>query len=222
MSIIEHFMQPEVRPFAIAALMIALVGGVEIAGMIVGMSFSELFGHAFDVGHDSNVGGNDSGIAQALSWINVGSVPLMICILLALGIFSMAGFLIQDLARLVAVPLPATAASVLAAAVSVPLLRSATRYAAHLVPQDESYAVGLSDLVGRVGEVSVGPLDGGLPGRVRVKDVHGNWHMVTASAAPDSQPLEKGTPVLLVDRKDGRFIAIAATAELTTPQQDRR
>jgi len=218
MSIIEHFMQPEVRPFAIAALMIALVGGVEVAGMVVGMSFSELFGHAFDVGH----GSNDSGIAQALSWINVGSVPLMICILLALGIFSIAGFLIQDVARLVAEPLPATAAGVLAAAVAVPLLRSATRYAAHLVPQDESYAVGLSDLVGRVGEVSVGPLDGGLPGRVRVKDVHGNWHMVTASAAPDSPPLEKGTSVLLVDRKDGRFIAIAATEELTTPQQDRR
>ena len=218
MSIIAHFMQPEVRPFAIAALMIVLVGGVEVAGMLVGMSFSELFGHAFDIGH----GSNDSGVAQVLSWINVGSVPLMICILLALGIFSISGFLIQDVARLVAVPLPATAAGVLAAVVAVPILRSATRYAAHLVPQDESYAVGLSDLVGRVGVVSVGPLDSGLPGRVRVKDIHGNWHMVTASAAPDSPPLEDGTSVLLVDRKDGRFIAIAAADELTTPQQDRR
>jgi membrane protein implicated in regulation of membrane protease activity len=212
MVIIEQFMQPEVRPFAVAALMIALVGGLEVAGMIVGMSFSELFGHALDFGH----GSNDSGIVQAMSWINVGSVPLMICILLALGIFSISGFLIQDVARMVAMPLPATAAGVLAALVSVPLLRGATRYAARLIPQDESYAVGLSDLVGRVGEVSVGPLDGGLPGRVRVKDVHGNWHMLTASAAPGSPPLDKGTPVLLVDRKDGRFIAIAAAEELTT------
>jgi membrane protein implicated in regulation of membrane protease activity len=212
MVIIEHFMQPEVRPFAVAALMIALVGGLEVAGMVVGMSFSELFGHALDFGH----GSNDSGVAQVLSWINIGSVPLMICILLALGIFSISGFLIQDVARMVAGPLPATAAGLIAAAVSVPLLRSSTRYAARLVPQDESYAVGLSDLVGRVGQVSVGPLDGGLPGRVRVKDVHGNWHMVTASAAPDSPPLDKGTSVLLVDRKDGRFIAIAAAEELTT------
>jgi membrane protein implicated in regulation of membrane protease activity len=212
MVIIEHFMQPEVRPFAVAALMIALVGGLEVAGMVVGMSFSELFGHALDFGH----GSNDSGVAQVLSWINVGSVPLMICILLALGIFSISGFLIQDVARMVAGPLPATAAGLIAAVVSVPLLRSSTRYAARLVPQDESYAVGLSDLVGRIGQVSVGPLDGGLPGRVRVKDVHGNWHMVTASAAPDSPPLDKGTSVLLVDRKDGRFIAIAAAEELTT------
>jgi membrane protein implicated in regulation of membrane protease activity len=212
MVIIEQFMQPEVRPFAVAALMIALVGGLEVAGMIVGMSFSELFGHALDFGH----GSHDSGIVQAMSWINVGSVPLMICILLGLGIFSISGFLIQDVARMVAMPLPATAAGVLAAVVSVPLLRGATRYAARLIPQDESYAVGLSDLVGRVGEVSVGPLDDGLPGRVRVKDVHGNWHTLTASAAPGSPPLDKGTPVLLVDRKDGRFIAIAAAEELTT------
>jgi membrane protein implicated in regulation of membrane protease activity len=212
MVIIEHFMQPEVRPFAVAALMIALVGGLEVAGMVIGMSFGELFGHALDFGH----GSNDSGVAQVLSWINVGSVPLMICILLALGIFSISGFLIQDVARLVAGPLPATAAGLIAAIVSVPLLRSATRYAARLVPQDESYAVGLSDLVGRVGQVSVGPLDGGLPGRVRVKDVHGNWHLVTASAAPDSPPLDEGTSVLLVDRKEGRFIAIAAAEELST------
>jgi membrane protein implicated in regulation of membrane protease activity len=214
MSIIDHFMLAEVRPFAVAAVMIVLVGGVEIASMLVGLSVSELLGQSVDLSH----GDGDSGVGHVLSWVNVGGVPLMICILLGLGIFSISGFLIQDVARLVAAPLSATAAGVLAAAVTVPLLRGATRYAAQLIPQDESYAVGLSDLVGRVGEVAVGPLDGGLPGRVRVKDVHGNWHMVTASAAPGSPPLEKSTSVLLVDRKDGRFIAIAAADELTTQQ----
>jgi len=155
-----------------------------------------------------------------LSWINVGSVPLMICILLGLGIFSILGFLIQDVARLVAVALPPTAAGLIAAVATVPLLRSSTRYAARLIPQDESYAVGLSDLVGRIGEVAVGPLDDGLPGRVRVKDIHGNWHVVTASAAPGSPPLPKGASVLLVDRTDSRFIAIAAADELSVSQPD--
>ncbi|MGJ4949485.1 OB-fold-containig protein [Bradyrhizobium sp. HKCCYLS20291] len=212
MTIVDHFMQPEVRPFAVAAVMIVLVGGIEVGSMLLGLSISELFGHAIDLGHD----GDNTGIGQVLSWINVGGVPLMICILLGLGIFSIAGFLVQDAARLVAVALPPSAAGALAAVITVPLLRSATRYAARLVPQDESYAVGLSDLVGRTGEVAVGPLDGGLPGRVRVKDVHGNWHTVTASAAPDSPPLPVGAPVLLVDRKDGRFIAIAAADDLTS------
>ncbi|NPU14481.1 DUF1449 family protein [Bradyrhizobium sp. 83012] len=216
MTIIEHFMQPEVRPFAVAAVMIVLVGGVEVGSMLIGLSVSELLGQTVDLGHD----GNSTSIGQVLSWINVGGVPLMICILLGLGIFSITGFLIQDVARLLALPLPASAAGVLAAIATVPMLRSSTRYAARLIPQDESYAVGLSDLVGRTGEVAVGPLDGGLPGRVRVKDVHGNWHAVTASAAPGSPPLPVGALVLLVDRKDGRFIAIAAVDELVPSQPD--
>ncbi|CCD92886.1 conserved membrane hypothetical protein [Bradyrhizobium sp. ORS 375] len=216
MTIIDHFMQPEVRPFAVAAVMIVLVGGVEIGSMLIGLSVSELLGQTVDLGHD----GNSTSIGQVLSWINVGGVPLMICILLGLGIFSITGFLIQDVARLLALPLPASAAGVLAAVATVPMLRSSTRYAARLIPQDESYAVGLSDLVGRTGEVAVGPLDGGLPGRVRVKDVHGNWHTVTASAAPGSPPLPVGASVLLVDRKDGRFLAIAAADELVSSQPD--
>jgi membrane protein implicated in regulation of membrane protease activity len=216
MTIVDHFMQPEVRPFAIAAMMIVLVGGVEIGSMLIGLSIGELLGQSVDLGHD----GSGTSIGQVLSWINVGGVPLMICILLALGIFSILGFLIQDVARLVAAALPPTAAGLIAAVATVPLLRSSTRHAARLIPQDESYAVGLSDLVGRIGEVAVGPLDDGLPGRVRVKDVHGNWHAVTASAAPGSPPLPKGASVLLVDRKDGRFIAIAAADELTVSQPD--
>ena len=44
MSIVEHFMQPEVRPFAVAAVMIVLVGGVEIASMLIGFSVSDLLG----------------------------------------------------------------------------------------------------------------------------------------------------------------------------------
>ncbi|CCE02273.1 OB-fold-containig protein [Bradyrhizobium sp. STM 3809] len=211
MTIIDHFMQPEVRPFAVAAVMIVLVGGVEVGSMLIGLSVSELLGQSFDLGHDAG----DTSLGHVLSWINVGGVPLMICILLGLGIFSISGFLLQDAAHLVGLPLPAPAAGVLAAVVTVPLLRSSTRHVARLVPQDESYAVDLADLVGRTGEVAVGPLDGGLPGRVRVKDVHGNWHTVTATAAPGSPALPKGAAVLLVDRKDGRFLAIAAADELT-------
>jgi membrane protein implicated in regulation of membrane protease activity len=152
-------------------------------------------------------------------WLNVGGVPLLIFILLALGLFSIAGFLIQDVARLVLAPLPAAIAALAAAAVALPLLRASTREVARVIPQDESYAVSLSDLIGRVGQVVVGPLDQGLPGRVRVKDVHDNWHTVMARAAPDSPPLQKGARVLLVDCRDRLFIAIAATDEIEVAKQ---
>jgi membrane protein implicated in regulation of membrane protease activity len=214
MGLIDHFLAPEVRPFAIAAVMIAIVGAIESLSMLIGMSLSEMMGKAIGFDHDSN-----SSFINALLWLNVGGVPLLIFILLALGLFSIAGFLIQDVARLVLAPLPAAIAALAAAAVALPLLRASTREVARVIPQDESYAVSLSDLIGRVGQVVVGPLDQGLPGRVRVKDVHDNWHTVMARAAPDSPPLQKGARVLLVDCRDRLFIAIAATDEVEVAKQ---
>jgi len=204
----DHLLLPEVRPFAIAAMMIIIVGGVEVTSMVVGVSMSELVGKAIDFDH-----GSDNAFINAVAWLNVGGVPLLVFIVVILGMFSITGFLIQDLARAVAGPLPLIAAVPLACAASVPLVRGTTRLVSRIIPRDESYAVELSELVGRVGKVSVGPLDQGLPGRVRVKDVHDNWHTVTASAAPNSPPLPVGAAVLLVDRRDGHFIAIAAPDE---------
>jgi membrane protein implicated in regulation of membrane protease activity len=214
MGMIDHFLQPEVRPFAIAAVMIGIVGAIEVLSMLIGVSLSELLGKAMSVDQNS-----DSAFINALCWLNVGGVPLLVFILLALGLFSISGFLIQDAARLVLAPLPASIAALVA--VSLPLLRASTREVARLIPQDETYAVSLSDLIGRVGQVVIGPLDQGLPGRVRVKDVHDNWHTVTASAAPDSPPLQKGARVLLVDCRDRLFIAIAATDEIDVVKQVR-
>jgi membrane protein implicated in regulation of membrane protease activity len=208
-ALLEHVMSPEVRPFAIAAAMILIVGSIEVVSMLVGASLSEMLGTNIDFGHPS-----DNGIVNAISWINVGGVPLLIFLLLLLGAFSITGFLIQDVARMVAGPLPATLASVGAVAVSIPLVRAASRGIARVIPKDESYVVGLGDLVGRVGEVVIGPLDHGPPGRVSVADIHGNRHFVSAVAAPNSSPLPQGTLVLLVDRVDTRFVAVKADDEL--------
>jgi Protein of unknown function (DUF1449) len=208
-ALLEHVMAPEVRPFAIAAAMILIVGTLEVVTMLVGASLSEVLGTSIDFSHPS-----DNGVINAISWINVGGVPLLIFLLLALGAFSITGFLIQDVARMVAGPLPAGIASIAAAVVSVPLVRGASRGIARIIPKDESYVIGLGDLVGRVGEVVVGPLDQGPPGRVSVADIHGNRHFVLAVAAPDSAPLPQGTLVLLVDRVDTRFVAVKADDEL--------
>ena len=134
-ALLEHVMPPEVRPFAIAAAMIVIVGSIEVVSMLVGASLSEMLGTNIDFGHPS-----DNGVINAISWINVGGVPLLIFLLLLLGAFSITGFLIQDIARMVAGPLPATVASIGAVAASVPLVRAASRTIARLIPKDESYA----------------------------------------------------------------------------------
>jgi Protein of unknown function (DUF1449) len=207
----DILLAPDVRPFAVAAAIMVTLGGIELLTMIVGFSISELVGHDFALDSETH-----SGIGGLFLWINAGRLPLLILIILALGIFSIAGFLLQGIAHSAGAMLPVAIAAFAAVALSLPAIRVTSRGIARIIPRDETYAVNDADFVGHVAEVSIGPLDQGLPGRVRLKDVFGNWHSVPARASPDSAPLPVGASVLLVDRDTRSFIAISAPTDLIT------
>jgi Protein of unknown function (DUF1449) len=208
---VEIVLAPEVRPFAVAAAIMLSLGGIELLTMIVGFSISELVGHDFGIDSESH-----TGIGGLFLWINAGRLPLLILIILALGIFSITGFLLQGIAHGAGGVLPVSVAALAAAALSLPAIRVASRGIARIIPRDETYAVNEADFVGHVAEVAIGPLDQGLPGRVRLKDVFGNWHNVAARASAGSAPLPVGASVLLVDRDAKSFIAISAPTDLMT------
>jgi hypothetical protein len=213
----DVLLAPEVRPFAVAAAIMVALGGIELLTMLVGFSIGELLGKDFEVDTD-----HPNGLGGLFLWINAGRLPLLILIILALGLFSIIGFLLHGLAHGTGVTLPAWIAALVAAAGSIPLIRNFSRGIARIIPRDESYAVNEADFVGHVGEVSIGPLDQGLPGRVRLKDVFGNWHIVAARASRDSTALPVGASVLLVDRDAKSFIAISAPADLVAQQSSHR
>jgi membrane protein implicated in regulation of membrane protease activity len=203
----EALAGPGLQPFAIAALMLAGLVALEIVSTLVGLSFTEVLGK--DFGEAGLLGG-------LLGWINPGGVPILVLILVLLAGFSAAGYALQALAAALWQPLPLAAAVPLAGLVSLRLSRSATRLVARVIPSDETYAVGDADLIGRVAEVTVGPLDAGPAGRVKLQDQHGNWHFPLARAAQGS-PIAVGTPVLLVDRDGPAFLVIPATGHLRAP-----
>ena len=207
----DILLAPDVRPFAVAAAIMVSLGGIELLTMIVGFSISELVGHDFGLDGDSH-----NGIGGLFLWINAGRLPLLILIILALGIFSIAGFLLQGITHGAGAVLPVPIAALAALALSIPVIRLTSRGIARIIPRDETYAVNEADFVGHVAEVSIGPLDHVLPGRVRLKYVHGNWHSVAARASSDSVPLPVGARVLLVDRDNRTFIAISAPTDLIT------
>jgi len=216
-AVTDILLAPDVRPFAIAAAIMAALGGLEALTMIVGFSISELIGadFALEAEHDSAIGG-------LFLWINAGRVPLLILIILVLGVFAIAGFFLQGIAHIAGTAIPVALAALLAAALSLPAVRATSRGIARIIPRDETYAVNDADFVGKVAEVAIGPLDQGLPGRVRLKDVFGNWHSVPARASADSNPLPVGASVLLVDRDSKSFIAISAPEDLAPQQPSRR
>jgi hypothetical protein len=216
-AVSDLLLAPDVRPFAIAAAIMLALGGIELLATLVGFSISELFGKEFAVDSDSG-----NGLGGLFLWINAGRLPLLILIILALGVFSVAGFLLQGLAHGVGLSVPAPIAALAAVAGSVPVTRVTSRGIAKIIPRDETYAVDEADFIGHVAEVSIGPLDQGLPGRVRLKDVFGNWHSLVARASPESAPLPVGASVLLVDRDAKSFIAISAPADLIAQQRSDR
>ncbi|WP_159012705.1 OB-fold-containig protein [Bradyrhizobium sp. S69] len=207
----DILLAPDVRPFAVAAAIMVTLGGIELLTMIVGFSISELVGHDFALDSETH-----STIGGLFLWINAGRLPLLILIILALGIFSIAGFWLQAIAHSASATMPVSIAALVAAGLSLPVIRVASRGIARIIPRDETYVVNEADFVGHVAEVAIGPLDQGLPGRVRLKDVFGNWHSVAARASPDSAPLPVGARVLLVDRDTRSFIAISAPTDLIT------
>jgi hypothetical protein len=216
-AVTDILLAPDVRPFAISAAIMLTLGGIELLTMIIGFSISELIGKDFSLETESH-----SAIGGLFLWINAGRLPLLILMILALGVFAIAGFLLQAVAHSVGTTVPVTFAALAAAALSLPAIRVTSRGIARIIPRDETYVVDEADFIGHVAEVSIGPLDQGLPGRVRLKDVFGNWHSVAARASPESTPLPVGASVLLVDRDAKCFIAISAPADLITQQQTSR
>jgi YqiJ-like protein len=207
-AVIDTLLAADVRPFAVAAAIMIALAGIELLTTLVGFSISHAVGKEidFDAGHNA--------VAGLVLWFNAGRVPLLILILLTLGIFSIEGFFLQAIAHGVGIALPAWSAALAALVGTIPLVRITSRGISRIIPRDETYAVNDADFVGQVAEVSIGPLDQGLPGRVRLKDVFGNWHSVPARASHDSKALAVGASVLLVDRDAKSFIAISAPADL--------
>ncbi|ANW01818.1 OB-fold-containig protein [Bradyrhizobium icense] len=216
-AVSDLLLAPDVRPFAIAAAIMLALGGIELLATLVGFSISELLGKEVTVESD-----HANGLGGLFLWINAGRLPLLILIILALGTFSIAGFFLQGLAHGVGISVPVSIAALAAAACSIPAIRITSRGIARIIPRDETYAVDEADFIGHVAEVSIGPLDQGLPGRVRLKDVFGNWHSLVARAGPESVPLPVGASVLLVDRDAKSFIAISAPADLIAQQRSDR
>jgi hypothetical protein len=210
----DILLAPDVRPFAVAAAIMVALGGIELLTTLVGFSIGGLVGQDASVDADSH-----HGLDGLFLWINAGRLPLLILTILALGVFSIGGFLLQGIAHSVGTAVPVAIAALMAAAGSIPVIRSTSRGLSRIIPRDETYAVSDADFIGKVALVSVGPLDQGLPGRVRLKDVFGNWHTVAARASPDSEALPVGASVLLVDRDAKSFIAISAPADLIAPPQ---
>ncbi|MCZ7480788.1 OB-fold-containig protein [Rhizobium rhizogenes] len=208
----EGIVQPGTAPFWIALLTVAGLGIVELVSVLVGVSASGLLDDSFSY---HAPGDTEAGLLGSwMSWLNAGGVPLLVLAVILLSVFAVTGFFIQGVASTVLLgPLPLPLAMSGAVAAAIPATRSLSLAVAKVIPRDETNALEQADFLGLTGVVTIGPLDQGKPGTVRVKDRHDNIHFLRAQAA-SGHTIDTGAQVLIVDGADGLFQAIPAPPDL--------
>ncbi|AQS64173.1 Inner membrane protein YqiJ [Rhizobium rhizogenes] len=208
----EGIVQPGTAPFWIALLTVAGLGIVELVSVLLGVSASGLLDDSFSY---HAPGDTEAGLLGSwMSWLNAGGVPLLVLAVILLSVFAVTGFFIQGVASTVLLgPLPLPLAVTGAVAAAIPATRSLSLAVAKVIPRDETNALEQADFLGLTGVVTIGPLDQGKPGTVRVKDRHDNIHFLRAQAA-SGHTIDTGAQVLIVDGADGLFQAIPAPPDL--------
>ncbi len=193
---------PHNLPFLIAFGALAVIALVQVTGV------SELIEGAGDL--DSPDGLEVGGFGDAFTTLlGLGRVPFLIWLGALLLIFAGVGVIGQSLlASMIGAPLSAGWAALAAGAVAMPLNSLAMRPLAAVLPQDETTAIGLDDLVRRDAEIQIGTARPGSPARAKVIDVHGQAHFVMVEPHDQAREFSAGDTVLLVRREGHTFYGV--------------
>lgn len=198
------FLLPELQPFTIAAAVLLALVAIEMVGTLAGTGLSDV----------AEMLPLESVADSALGWLNLGRVPLLILLILMLGLFSASGMVLQAIAEgSIGLLSPLVAVSC-SAAFALLTTGTASKAVARILPRDESYALAEEDLVGRVGIVTVGPLESHAVGKMSVSDANGNRHFPRVRPAQEGEKIETGASVLIVDMKGHEYRVIRAPAGL--------
>ncbi len=193
---------PQTWPFGAALAVMVGLAIVEGAGLLLSFHPS---------GWIENLLPDHPDLAEGpLGWLHVGKVPFLVLLILFLGGFALAGYVVQASVQGVAgFLLPAWLASIPAALAGLSTLRAVGGLIARVVPGDETTAVSEQSLVGRAGVVIAGSARTGLAAEAKVRDAHGRQHYVMVEPDIEGQTFEEGASIVLVRKAGVRFRCIA-------------
>lgn len=181
---------PEAVVFTAAWVLMLAIGAIEALGLGVGDFHLDL----------------DSGL---FDWLGVGRVPLLVLLVAFLAAFGSVGLAGQQAALAWTGALLSPWIAIPAAlVVALPLTAGLSRVLARIMPQDETTAFEIDDLVGRAGIITIGRAASGSPARTRVVDPHGQAHHVLVEPNDPAETFAEGDTVLLVRREGIGFRAI--------------
>jgi YqiJ-like protein len=202
----------ETWPFVVATLLLLLITVTEGLALLAGVSIFHALDHwLLQIPH-----AEQGPLDRGLGWLHVGRVPTLALLVLFLAAFAMIGFALNMVThRLIGLWVPAWVATPVACIAGFPIVRLLGARIGRLVPSDESFAVTLDSLVGRVATVLGGTARNGYPAEAKVLNQHGQ--MLYIMVEPDTADVifAAGASVLLV-----RQIAGTRFAGIPNPRPD--
>jgi len=131
-------------------------------------------------------------------------------VVLFLALFALVGFALNlAAAGVFGALIPPVIAAPVSVVAALPLMRVCAGGIAHLIPSDQTYAVSLDTLVGRVAVIVSGTARLGYPAQGKVTSEHGQVHYVMVEPDMADVTFAQNDAVLLVKRLSAtRFQAI--------------
>jgi membrane protein implicated in regulation of membrane protease activity len=200
------FVNSDTVPFGAALVLMLALAIIEGVGLFTAMSPSQWLDNL--VPHTDPSDGID-GVEGTLGWLHVGRVPMLVLLILFLAGFAVCGYAVQLVARSIGGGyLPWWLASVPAVLMGVTTVRGVGALLAHIIPRDETSAVGEEALVGRAGVVTQGVARRGHPAEVKLRDHLGRAHYLRVEPDVEGEEFAEGTAVLVVKKTGAVYRAI--------------
>lgn len=206
---------PALAPFTIALIVMAVIGALEVAGMLFGAAPSTLIEQALpdldalEADAPEAPHAPAGAFSQMLSWLCVGRVPVLVLFVVFLTAFGAAGLALQGLVKAVlGFYLPGLIAMAPAIALALPATRAAGLGLAKIMPREESEAVSDEVFIGKVATIIRGEAKRGLPAEAKLKDLHGQTHYILVEPDGESDVYANGAEVLIVQKVGAIYRAI--------------
>jgi hypothetical protein len=195
------FTAPETWPFGASLAIMVCLSLIEGAGLMLASSPSHLL--------DSLVPDVPDGADGVLGWLHIGKVPILVLLILLLGGFTVAGYVLQGAFQTISgTLLPAWLAAIPAFLAGISTVSGIGGLLARIIPKDETSAVSEQSLIGRSGIVIQGIARDGMAAQAKVRDANGHAHYLMVEPDLIEETFAEGSDILLVRKVGARFKCI--------------
>jgi len=210
---LNDFLSAEANaPFSIAIMIVIMIAMLEGIGMFLGFGISAFVDNLFpEVDFDMEAPELESTTSpgRVIGWIRVKGVPALILLIIFLTAFGISGLIMQTMIKsVIGAPLNSWLITIPALVIALPSVRVFGGLVARYMPKDETTAVGLDSLVGKIAKITLGTSKVNQPAQGKVRDEHGRDHYVMIEPDLAEEQFEKNERVLLVKRTNSTFYAI--------------